>query len=384
LRSIYMDYSATTPVREEVVEAMLPIFREGFGNPSSAHAFGRKPRETVETAREKVAAAMGASSEEIYFTGGGTESDNLAILGVMESAGEEKRHFITTVIEHNAVLESGRYLEKQGCEVTWLPVDERGMVSPDDIKKALRPDTALVSVILANNEVGTVQHLAELTAPAREAGVPFHTDAVQAFGKIPVDVDDLGVDLLSISSHKIYGPKGVGALYVRRGKAFAPLLHGGHHERGKRAGTENVPGIVGLARAAEMAVADIPVEGPRLDRLRTMLWEGISAGIDRVRLNGHPESRLPHVASISVEGIEGEAILLSMDIKGIAISTGSACMSDTLEASHVLLAMGIEPVLAQGTLRFSLGLGNKEEDIEYVVEQLPGIVRRLREMSPLA
>ncbi len=384
MRSIYMDYSATTPVREEVLEAMLPIFREGFGNPSSAHAFGHAPREALDAAREKVAAAMGASSEEIYFTGGGTESDNLAILGVMESAGEEKRHFITSVIEHNAVLESGSYLEKQGCEVTWLPVDAKGMVSPDDIERALRPDTALVSVMLANNEVGTVQRLTELTAPVREAGVPFHTDAVQAFGKIPVDVDDLAVDLLSISSHKIYGPKGVGALYVRRGTAFAPLLHGGHHERGKRAGTENVPGIVGLARAAELSVADIPVEGPRLDRLRTKLWEGISAVIDRVRLNGHPEYRLPHLASISVEGIEGEAILLDMDIKGVAISTGSACMSDALEASHVLLAMGIEPVLAQGTLRFSLGLGNKEEDIEYVIEILPDIVRRLREMSPLA
>lgn len=383
MRWTYLDHSATTPVHPEVLEAMLPYLKEDFGNPSSAHRFSQGPKEAVEESRGKVAAALHCRPEEVVFTSGGTESDNLAILGVVRAAGGQKRHFITTVIEHKAVLETGRFLEKEGMEVTFLPVDGHGLVSPKDLKKSLRPETALVSIMQANNEVGVVQPLTELTALAREAGVPFHTDAVQAMGKVPTPVDELGVDLLSISGHKIYGPKGVGALYVREGTSLAPLFIGGHHENGRRPGTENVPGIVGLGRAAEIAAGEMETEGNRLDRLRGMLWEGISSGIDRVRLNGHPTSRLPHLASISLEGVEGEAMMLNLDVKGVAVSTGSACTTGTLEASHVLLAMGIDPAVAQGTLRFSLGKSNTEEDIQYVIDILPEIVGRLREISPL-
>jgi cysteine desulfurase len=384
LRRIYLDHSATTPVRPEVLEAMLPYFGEDFGNPSSAHRFSQKPQEAVEGSRNKVAAALRCHPEEIIFTSGGTESDNLAILGVVRAAGGQKKHFITSAIEHKAVLETGHYLEKQGMEVTYLPVDGRGLVSTDDLKKSIRPDTALISIMLANNEVGVVQPLAEMTDLAREAGIPFHTDAVQALGKIPLSVDDLGVDLLSISAHKIYGPKGIGALYLRNGTGLTPLFSGGHHEMGKRAGTENVPGIVGLGIAAELAVGEMEEEGRRLDGLREILWEKISARIDAVSLNGHPDSRLPHLASISFQGVEGEAMMLNLDLKGVAVSTGSACTTGTLEASHVLLAMGIDPAVAQGTLRFSLGRSNTGEDIDYVTETLPEIVDRLRKISPLA
>jgi cysteine desulfurase len=384
LRSVYLDYSATTPTRPEVVEAMLPYFSEHFGNPSSVHQFSRRPKAGLDEARGHLAAVLGCRPEEIVLTSGGTESDNLAIKGVVLSSPGPKRHVITSQIEHKAVLETCRYLEKSGVEVSYLPVDGDGLVSPDDLKQALRPETVVVSIMHANNETGTVQPIHALSTVAREARIPFHTDAVQSFAKIPTRVDELGVQLLSLSSHKIYGPKGVGALYVAKGTKLSPLFHGGHHERGKRAGTENVPGIVGLGEAARLAEADRDEEGKRLDALRQMLWEGISSRIGKVSLNGHPTARLPHVASISVAGVEGEGMLLGLEMLGVAISTGSACTSDTLEASHVLTAMGLEHALAQGTLRFSLGRGTTGEEIATVIDLLPGIVERLRRMSPIA
>jgi cysteine desulfurase len=383
VRQIYLDHSATTPVHPQVLEAMLPWFRERFGNPSSAHQFSREPRQAVDAARESLASLLGCHPEEVLFTSGGTEADNLAVKGTVLASGRANPHLVTSPIEHKAVLEACRFMAKQGGSVSILPVDGQGLISPDDLRKALRPETVLVSVMHANNEVGVVQDLAALTAVAREAGVPFHTDAVQSFGKIPARVDELGVDLLSLSAHKIYGPKGVGALFLRKGTRLTPLFHGGHHERKKRAGTENVPGIVGLGAAARLAAGDMTAEAARLDGLRGRLWEGLAARIPRVTLNGHPHRRLPHIASISVAGIEGEAILLNLEMKGVAVSTGSACMSDTLEPSHVLLAMGMDHANAQGTLRFSLGRDNTAEDIDHVVAILPEIVERLRRMSPL-
>lgn len=384
MKQIYLDHSATTPTRPEVIEEMVPFFGDSYGNPSSIHRFSHKPREAVEEARVRVASVLGCSPEEIVFTSGGTESDNLAVKGVARAAGPEKKHVITSAIEHKAVLESCHHLEKEGFEVTCLPVDSGGLVSPEDLKKAIKEETALISIMFANNETGVIQKIAELSAIAGEAGIPFHTDAVQAFGKIPVRVDELGVQLLSISGHKIYGPKGVGALYVAGGTKIEPMFHGGHHEKRRRAGTENVPGIVGLGRASQLAAAEMQREGPRLEKLRNKLWTGISSRIERVHLNGHPDFLLPHLASISVEGVEGEAMLLNLDVKGVGASSGSACTSDSLRPSHVLTAMGIDHATAQGTLRFSLGRSNIEEDIDYVVEILPEIVERLRRMSPLA
>ncbi len=384
MKRIYLDHSATTPTRPEVTAAMLPFLGEEFGNPSSAHAFARKPREAVEEARGRVAAVLGCAPEEVVFTSGGTESDNLAVKGTAWAAGDRKRHLVTSGIEHKAVLESCHWLEKTGFTVTYLPVDAAGLVSPDDLKRVLRPDTALVSIMHANNETGTVQPIRELAAAAAAEGIPFHTDAVQSVGKIPARVDDLGVQFLSLAGHKIYGPKGVGALYVRKGSRLVPLFHGGHHEHRKRAGTENVPGIVGLGVAIFLAAAEMEAEARRLDGLRAALWQGISSRIERVRLNGHPTARLPHVASISFERIEGEGMLLNLELQGVAVSTGSACTSDTLEPSHVLTAMGLDHACAQGTLRFSLGLGTTGEDIDHVITVLPEIVERLRRMSPLA
>jgi len=382
MKTVYMDHSATTPVRAEVIEAMLPYFGEDFGNASSVHAPGRRAHQALEDARDTVATLIGASPEEIIFTAGGTEADNLAIKGV--AAAGRGRHVITSAIEHHAVLNACAALEDEGFEVTFLPVDRFGLVAPQSLADALREDTCLVTVMLANNEVGTIEPIRELAALAAEAGVPFHTDAVQALGKVPVDVNELGVDLLSISAHKFYGPKGVGALYVRKGTRIRPLQHGGHHEKGRRAGTENVPGLVGMARALELACAEMGEQSERLRGLRDQLESGLLERVPDCRLNGHPERRLPHLGNLSFENVEGESLLMSLDALGVAVSTGSACTSGTLEPSHVLTAMGIPPEKSHGSLRFSLGRDNTSADVAYVLGKLPPIVERLRQMSPFA
>ncbi len=392
MKSIYMDHNATTPLRAEVLEAMLPYLQVEFGNPSSIHAFGRRAAIGINQAREKVAGALGCRPEEVVFTGCGTEADNQAIKGVAYARREKGDHIITTQIEHHAVLHTCQYLEKQGFQVTYLPVDEYGMVDPDDVRKAITDRTILVSIMHANNEVGTVQPLAEIGRIVKEKGVTFHTDAVQTFGKLPTKVDELGVDLLSLSAHKLYGPKGVGALYVRKGTRLDSLLHGGHHERNRRAGTENVAGIVGLGRAVELALTEMEEEARRQATLRDWLWEGIAANVEGVRRNGHPSAvlrasptqALPGTLNVCFEYIEGESIILGLDMKGVAVSSGSACTSDSLEPSHVLLAMGVPPAIAQGSIRFSLGRDNTAEQVDYVVAELPAIIGRLRAMSPFS
>jgi cysteine desulfurase len=377
-----MDHSATTPVREEVVEAMVPYFSEEFGNASSPHSFGQRARTALEEARATVAGHLGADPGEIILTSGGTESDNLAIKGIARTAG--RGHIITSSIEHPAVLNTVATLEKEGFTATRLPVDEHGLVSPADLEDALREDTILISIMAANNEVGTIEPIAELAAIADRARVPFHTDAVQAVGKVPVSVDDWGVDLLSLSAHKFYGPKGVGALYVRSGTRIKSIQHGGHHEKNRRAGTENVPGAVGMATALELACGEMEAEAERLAALRDRLQAGLLETVPNSSLNGHPTERLPHLVNITFENVEGESLLLSLDAFGVGVSTGSACSSGSLEPSHVLLAMGVPAETAHGSLRFSLGRINTGEDIDYVLEKLPPVVERFRQMSPFA
>ena len=381
MRRIYMDHNATTPLREEVLEAMLPYLREEFGNASSPHSFGIRARKAIEAAREKVAAALGAQPREIVFTGCGTESDNQAIKGVAFANRSKGDHLITTHVEHKAVLETCQYLEKQGFRATYLLVDEYGLVSPADVAAAITDRTLLASVMFANNEVGTVQPVAEIAQVCREKGVYLHTDAIQAVGKLPLDVHQLGVDLLSLSAHKFYGPKGVGVLYVRKGVKIDPLLHGGHQEWGQRAATENVAGIVGLGRAIELRLDEMDAEATRLAALRDRLYEGLVGRIDHIHLNGHPTRRLPGTLDVSFEYVEGEGIIMGLDLAGVAVSSGSACTSGSLEPSHVLLAMGIHPAVAQGSIRFSLGRENTEADVDTVIETLPPIVERLRAMS---
>jgi len=381
MRRIYMDHNATTPLREEVLEAMLPYLREEFGNASSPHSFGIRARKAIEAAREKVAAALGAQPREIVFTGCGTEADNQAIKGVAFADRGKGDHLITSRVEHKAVLETCQYLEKQGFRATYLPVDEYGLVSPADVAAAITDRTLLASVMFANNEVGTVQPVAEIAQVCREKGVYLHTDAIQAVGKLPLDVHQLGVDLLSLSAHKFYGPKGVGVLYVRKGVKIDPLLHGGHQEWGQRAATENVAGIVGLGRAIELRLDEMDAEATRLAALRDRLYEGLVGRIDHIHLNGHPIQRLPGTLNVSFEYIEGEGIIMGLDMAGVAVSSGSACTSGSLEPSHVLLAMGVHPAVAQGSIRFSLGRENTEADVDTVVETLPPIVERLRAMS---
>ena len=381
--AIYMDHAATTPMRAEVVDAMEPYFAKTFGNASSVHRFGQNARKAVEDARRAVASAIGAEADEIYFTGGGTESDNLALQGVMRAGRDQTGHIITSAIEHHAVLNCARYLEKRGHRLTVLPVDGNGVVDLEKLEEALGEDTRLVTVMLANNEIGTLQPLKRIVSLAHEKDVPVHTDAVQAVGKIPVDVDDLGVDLLSISAHKIYGPKGVGALYVRKGVRFKQIVFGGHHERNKRPGTENVPGIVGLGRAIELAEEEREETSERLGFLRDRLQTGIQDSIKETSLNGHPERRLPNVLNMSFRYVEGESLLLTLDSQGVAVSTGSACTSGSLEPSHVLRAMEMDPALAHGSLRFSLGRDNTVDEVDRVLESLPPMVGRLRQMSPL-
>ncbi len=382
-RSVYMDHAATTPVRPEVVEAMLPYFSERFGNPSSLYALAREAKEAVEEAREKVAAAIGATSEEVYFTSGGTEADNWAIKGVALANRARGNHIVTSAIEHHAVLHTCEILEKQGYRVTYLPVDEFGRVEPGAVEEAITDKTILVSVMAANNEIGTIQPIRAIAKIAHDHKVPFHTDAVQAIGAFPVDVDDMGADLLALSAHKFGGPKGTGALYVRRGTRIGTFMDGGAQERGRRAGTENVPGIVGLGRAIELATAEMPQKAARLAAMRDRLIRGTLDTIPETRLNGHPTERLANNVNVAFRYVEGESILLLLDSFGIAASTGSACTSASLEPSHVLTACGLPPEHAHGSLRLTLGHRNTEEDVDYVLEVLPGIIERLRAISPL-
>ncbi|MBU1356624.1 MAG: cysteine desulfurase NifS [Candidatus Edwardsbacteria bacterium] len=385
MEHIYLDHSATTPVREEVLQAMLPFYGPKFGNPSSIHSLGREVRQSIEASREKVAAALACDPSEVVFTGSGTESDNQAIKGAVFANRDKGDHIITTKIEHHAVLHTFEYLQKHfNIRTTFLGVDRYGLVDPEELRRAINQKTILVSVMQANNEVGTIQPLPELANICRENKVLFHSDAVQAFGKLETDVKTLGVDLLSVSAHKIYGPKGVGALYVKKGTRLHPLIHGGGHEKNRRAGTENVAGIAGLGAAAELAAGERLVQWDRLTALRERLWQGIEKNILHVRRNGHPEKSLPGILNVSFEYIEGEGILLSLDMKGIAASSGSACTSGSLEPSHVLAAMGVPTEIAQGSLRFSIGRGNTEEQMDYTVGVLSQAVARLREMSPIA
>ncbi len=382
-RLIYLDYAATTPMRSEVLEAMMPYFTEDFGNPSSLYTLGRQARGAVEDARDRVAAFMGADPREVVFTSGGTESDNMAIKGVAFANEKKGNHIITTSIEHHAVLEPCHFLAKRGYEITYLPVDEHGMVDPADVEKAITDKTVLVSIMHANNEVGTIEPLEEISKITRARGVYLHTDAVQTFGHIPTNVNELGVDLLSVSAHKLYGPKGVGALYVRKGTRMVPTAHGGSQENNRRAGTHNVAGIVGLAKAVEIAEREMASEAKRLTELRDRLLHGMVDKIPNARPTGHPTKRLPNNASACLVGAEGEAMLLSLDMEGVSSSSGSACTSGTLEPSHVLLAMGIPAEIAHSSLRLTLGDKTTKEDIDYVLEILPPIIERLRAMSPL-
>jgi len=379
-----MDHNATTPTDPRVVEAMLPYFSERYGNPSSPYELSQGTRRAVEDARETVAALMGCSPREIIFTSGGTESDNMALKGVAFANLERPGHIITTRIEHHAVLHTVTYLrDRFGLDVTFVGVDEAGRVNPADVEGACSGDTILVSVMLANNEVGTVEPVREIAALARERGILVHTDAVQAIGKLPLDLGELGVDLVSMSSHKIYGPKGVGFLYVKRGVSFDPLSHVGSHEWSVRAGTENVPGIVGLAKALELAVGGMPEESVRLNGLTTRLEKGILESIPDVSINGHQTERLPGTLNVSLHYVEGESVVLALDMEGIAVSTGSASTTDSAEPSHVLSAMGVSPNVAQGSVRFGLGRSTTQADVDRVLDVLPGAVERLRAISPL-
>lgn len=380
MRRVYLDHNASTPVHPEVVAAMLPYLSERFGNPSSIHGFGREARDALEAARETLARFLGVAPEEIVFTSGGTESDNLAIKGV--AGARPGGHIITSQVEHHAVLRTCEALERAGHAVTYLPVDGDGLVDPEDVRRALRPDTILVTVQGANSEVGTVMPVEEIGRIAADRGIPFHVDGVQTFGKVPFSVREAGIALLSMSSHKIYGPKGVGALYIRRGTRMVAVQHGGDHERRRRAGTENVPGIVGFARAVELRARDMGPEAARIAALRDRLWRGIQDGVPDVRVNGHPTRRLPGTLNTSFRGIEAESLILALDLKGVAVSAGSACTSGSLEPSYVLTAMGIPPDWALGAIRSSLGGGTTAEDVDYVLEVLPAAVRRIRTLSP--
>lgn len=382
-KAIYMDHAATTYTRKEVMEEMLPYFTENFGNPSSIHKFGRDAHKAVDNARDTIAKALGALPEEIYFTAGGSESDNWAVKGAAYANRKKGNHIITTQIEHHALLHTCEYLEKDGFEVTYLPVDEYGMVSLEDVRKAITEKTILISIMYANNEIGTIQPIAEIGKIAKEKGIYFHTDAVQAVGSVKIDVKEQNIDMLSLSAHKFYGPKGIGALYVRKGIKLFNLVHGGAQERGRRAGTENVPGIVGLAKAIQLATDNLEEHNRKLTAMRDKLIKGVIDKIPYTRLNGHPNMRLPGNANFCFRYIEGEALLLNLDMKGISGSSGSACTSGSLDPSHVLLAIGLPHEIAHGSLRLSLGNVNTEEDVDYVLEVLPEIIERLRQMSPL-
>ncbi len=380
---IYMDNAATTPVKEEVLEAMLPYFTEKYGNPSSVYSLGSESKVAVEKAREQVAKALGADKKEIFFTASGSESDNWAIKGIAYNRRNKGNHIITSKIEHHAVLNTCKYLEKQGFEVTYLNVDSDGVVDLEELKNSIKDTTILITIMFANNEIGTIQPIKEIGQIAKENDIVFHTDAVQAVGSVEIDVKDLNVDLLSLSAHKFHGPKGIGVLYVRQGVRLDNLIHGGGQERSKRAGTENVASIVGLGKAIELATGNLEEKNKKLSALRDYLIEKIESKIDYVKLNGHRTKRLPGNVNVSFQFIEGESLLLMLDMNKIAGSSGSACTSGALDPSHVLLAIGLDHETAHGSLRLSLSEYNTEEEIDFVVEKLVGIVDRLRQMSPL-
>ena len=378
-----MDHAATTPTDVEVVKTMEPYFSLKYGNPNSIHFFGQEARETVEEAREKIAHLIEANSSEIVFTAGGTEADNYAIKGIAWANQKKGNHIITSKIEHHAVLHSCQFLEKQGFKVTYLPVDKYGLIDPKDVKKAITDKTILVTIMHANNEIGTIEPIKEIGKVVKDAGVYFHTDSVQTAGHIPIDVNDLGVDMLSMSGHKFYGPNGVGALYLRKRTRIVNLIDGGSQEKNRRAGTENIAGIVGLGKATELAEKRL-LQGKEDEviKLRDKLIKGITEKIDHTRLNGHPTKRLPGNANFCFEFIEGESMLLSLDMEGVAASSGSACTSGSLEPSHVLLAIGLPPEIAHGSLRLTLGKDNTEEEVDYIIGILPGIIEKLRALSP--
>ncbi|KNY26252.1 cysteine desulfurase NifS [Pseudobacteroides cellulosolvens] len=380
---IYMDHAATTYVKPQVVEAMLPFFTEKFGNASSIYTIGRESKKAIEESREKVSDAIGAQAREIFFTGSGTEADNWAIKGVAYANKSKGNHIITTNIEHHAVLHTCQYLENDGFEVTYLPVDENGLVTPQQVADAIKPNTILITIMFANNEIGTIQPIAEIGAIAKEKGIYFHTDAVQAIGNIAINVKDMNIDLMSMSAHKFYGPKGVGALYVRKGVKLVSFIHGGAQERGRRASTENIPAIVGFGKAIELATANLDEYNKKIMALRDRTIDEITKKIPFVKLNGHREKRLPGNVNLSFQFIEGESLLLMLDMKGIAASSGSACTSGSLDPSHVLLAIGLPHEIAHGSLRLTFGDENTDEDVNKLLEVLPVIVERLREMSPL-
>lgn len=383
MRKVYLDNAATTPILPEVLEAMLPYFKDAYGNPQSLHDWGDEAREAIEDARGRVADLIGAQTEEIIFTSSGTESNNFAIKGLAMAQQTKGKHIVVSAIEHFSVLHSARTMEKLGFEMTQVPVDRHGIVDPNEVARSLRKDTVLVSIMHANGEVGTIQPIKKIAELVKEAGAIFHTDAVAAAGTIPVDVKELAIDALSLAGNQFYGPKGVGALWLKKGTRIIPFLDGGVQEGGRRSGTENVPAIVGLGKAAELAKAEMESRMEHLSALRDRLIAGLLSRIEHVILTGHPTQRLPGNASFCIKFIEGEAMLLLLSSKGVAASSGSACTSRALKASHVLTAMGIPPEIAQGSLLFSFGLENTEEDVDYVLEVLPPIVDRLRQMSPL-
>ena len=384
MKRIYLDHAATTPVHAKVAKVMAPYFSRDFGNPSTLYSYGREAKGALEEARAKVAQLIGAKQpEEIVFTSGGTEADNFALCGIAWANQKKGDHIITTSVEHHAVINVCKFLEKRGFKVTYLPVDKDGLVDPMEVKRAITEGTILVSVMHANNEIGTVEPIEEIAEIVKEKGIYFHTDAVQTVGHLPINVDKLKVDLLAMSAHKLYGPKGVGALYIRRGTKIVPFLYGGEQENKRRASTENVPGIVGFGEACSLAQKDMAKEEKSQVYLRNKLIEGILKKIEQSRLNGHPEKRLPGNVNVSVEGVEGESMLLQLDLAGVCASSGSACTSSILEPSHVLTAIGISPEVAHSSLRFTLGKDNNEEDINYVLKVLPEIVEKLRSMSPI-
>lgn len=380
---IYLDNAATTKVHPEVLEAMLPFFTEDYGNPSAFYSFSQKAKKAVEEAREQIADLIGAKSQEIYFTGGGSESDNWAIKATAEAYQHKGKHIITSKIEHHAVLHTCQWLEKKGFEVTYLNVDEDGVVNLEELKSAIRPDTILITIMAANNEIGTIQPLKEIGEIAKEHGVLFHTDAVQAFAHIPINVDEMHIDMLSASGHKIHGPKGIGAMYIRKGVKILSYIHGGAQERRRRAGTHNVPGIVGMGKAVELASKNMETESEKIAKLRDYLIEQVLEKIPYARLNGHKTNRLPNNANFCFRFIEGEGMLILLDQEGICGSSGSACTSGSLDPSHVLLAIGLPHEIAHGSLRLSLSEQTTKEEIDYTVDKLAGIIERLRSMSPL-
>ncbi len=383
MKRIYLDYAATSPTDPEVLKAMRPHLKKKYGNPSSIYEEGREGKRAIEAARTSVAALAGARPEEIIFTSCGTESNNTAIKGVAFARKEKGNHIITSAIEHHAVTEPCKFLGKHGFKITYIPVSQEGLVDPDDVKKAVTPETILITIMHANNEIGTIQPVEEIGKIAKEHGVYFHTDAVQSFGHIPVNADSLNADLISASAHKLSGPRGAGMLYVRKGTRLSPLLHGGDQEKNRRAGTENTAAIAGFGKAAEIAGEEMEKEAKRLTRLRDGLLKKLFNKIDDLYLNGHPEKRLPNNINVSVESVEGESMIINLDMEGISVSTGSACTSSTLEASHVLKALGMDPALAHGSLRITTGRFTTKEDTDALAKILPPIVKKLRKMSPL-